>query len=188
MQFRLRQGSARRRRGARWQLAAAALGSSLALAACGSSGGSSSSGSAGGSNQTSKQETTRLQFNQCLRQHGVSVSDQGNGIVGALRSGVPQSTLRSAMSACRQYTKAAFGNFSPGRQTQFQDAFVKYAACLRQNGIDVPDPTFSSGGGPGAFSQALQQAQQSPNFQAVNAKCERNLPSQLQGGSGPAGG
>jgi hypothetical protein len=128
----------------------------------------------------------RLQFNPCLRQHGVNVSDQGNGIAGAPRSAVPQSTLQSAMSACQQYQKGAFGNFSAGQQTQLQDDFVKYthrACACAETGSTCPTRTFSSGGGPSAGG-GFQQARQNPNFQQVNAKCEHNLPSQAQGAAG----
>jgi hypothetical protein len=31
----------------------------------------------------------------------------------------------------------------------FQDAMVDYAACMRENGVDMPDPTFTDGGGAG---------------------------------------
>lgn len=54
----------------------AALALSVTVAACGSSG---SNGSAGASNQSSNQETSRLKFTACLREHGVTVPQSASG-------------------------------------------------------------------------------------------------------------
>ena len=51
-------------------------------------------------------------------------------------------------------TTAAAASRDPGAAKQaFQDAMLNYARCMREHGVDMPDPTFSdSGGGKGTFS------------------------------------
>lgn len=164
----------------------------LVLTACGSSS-TASSASAGGSSATAKQASSRLKFTDCMRQHGVNISDQAGGGGGGPPAGIPQSTLQAAGTACRKYAGGAFGNFSPAQRSQFQAAFVKYTACLRAHGVNIPDPTFGAGGAAnqgGGFRQSLQNAQASPSFKAANSQCSSVLPAQLRnraGGAGPGG-
>jgi hypothetical protein len=156
---------------------------SSALAACGSST-SSSSGSPGASNQAAQRNTQQVKFTQCMRQHGVPISDPARGVAGALSAGVPQSTLQPAITACQQYQVGASGAFSQQDRSQFTQAFVKYATCLRHNGIDIPDPTIN---GTNGFGQKMLAAEALPNFKAANAKCRQSLPAQFGGGGTPGG-
>ncbi len=55
-----------------------------------------------------------------------------------------------------------------------QDALLKYAKCMRDNGVDMADPTFDAqgnptGGGFGAGAQGIDR--QSPAFQAAQKVC-----------------
>ncbi len=121
----------------------AALGACLALAACGGSSGPSN-GSAGASTGGSKQETERLKFTQCMREHGVNIPDKDISGSNALKS-VPQNTLQAALSACGKYQAGAFANgSSPSQQNELREGFVNYARCLRSNGLNVPEPTGTS--------------------------------------------
>lgn len=154
----------------------------LALAACG--GGSSASGSSSGS---SSQETAQLQATKCMRQHGVNVPAPGQGGTGggppqALQS-IPQQTLQSAQKACQKYIQKAAGNFNPN-SSAFQDAFVKFSACMRQHGINLPSPGTGGNAGPPNPGQA-SQLQQQPGFQQATKACQSKLP---QGGPGAPGG
>lgn len=150
------------------------LGACAALAACGGSG-HPSTGSVGASSQASKQETAHLQFAQCLREHGVNISDQGlSASPNALK--VPQSTLRAAFLACGKYQAASSGA-SPSQQNEGREAVVNYARCLRKDGLNVPEPTGTDLASLAAFRQALTEQEQSPAFQQANEKCRSSLPS-----------
>lgn len=147
----------------------------VALVGCGGS--SSVSGSSSGA---SSQETARLQASKCMRQHGVNLpapSQQTGAGPGSIQS-VPQQTLQAAQNACQKYLSKAAGNFNPN-STAFQDAFVKFSACMRKHGIDIPSQTGSGTPDPGQITQLQQQ----PGFQQASQACQSNLP---QGG--PAGG
>jgi hypothetical protein len=151
-----------------------------ALAACGSSSSSSSGGAATGgtaSNRTSQQ----VKFAGCMRRNGVPIRDPANGMVSALRAGVPPNTLQAAIAACRQYRVGAAAAISPQDRVKFTQAFVKYATCLRAHGIDIPDPTV---GGDNGFGQKVLAAEALPTFPAANKACRRTLPAQLGGTGG----
>jgi hypothetical protein len=155
----------------------AALGACVALVACGGSS-STSNGSAGASTGASKQETERLKFTQCMREHGVNVPDKDIGGSPSAIQGVPQSTLQAALSACGKYQAGSFANgSSPSQQNAIREAVVKYARCLRANGLNVPEPTGSSIAALAAFRQAVIQLQQNPTFKQANNNCKRELPS-----------
>lgn len=157
----------------------------VALSACGSS----ASGSSG--DATSKQEQARLDAAKCFRQHGVNVPDPGQGgqggqggaggPPGGLRNQNPQA-FQAARQACQKYLKNAFTPLTPAQRTQFRDAFVKYAACMRTNGVNIPDPQPGNGPGQGG-GQRFFQLRSQPNFAAANTKC-RSLRPQRPGGAG----
>jgi hypothetical protein len=100
-------------------------------------------------------EAQMLKFAQCMRDHGVQVSDprtsgqggniqiQGGG--SGPNSGLTQDQLQQAQDACKQYLPS--GGNGPGQLDQKKkDAFLKYAQCMRDHGINFPDPQFDSNG------------------------------------------
>jgi hypothetical protein len=116
-------------------------------------------------------DTLALEWAQCLRQHGVDVSDpdssgtvtlQSNGGIQHLQwgssatdAGTPPE-VQTAMNACKQYQPQ--GGQGPGPVDQKAlDAGVKYAQCMRQHGIPMSDPIASAGGG-GTEIQAHAQS------------------------------
>jgi len=151
------------------------FGACVALAACGGSSGTSK-GSAGASTGGSKQETERLKFTQCMREHGVNLPDKDVSGSNALQ-GVPQSTLQAALSACGKYRAGAFANGpAPSRENELREGFVNYARCLRSNGLNVPEPTGTSIGALVTFRQAITALESNPTFQQANGKCKAALP------------
>jgi hypothetical protein len=180
-------------------LIAVALG--LTVAACGSSSSSSSSdsGTSASGTTTGTQFQARLNLAKCFRAHGINVPDPssgggpagGGGVFRALRS-YPQSEIQTATQACRQYFAQAFPrlNLSPAQRAQAQQQLVKFAECMRSHGVDIPDPTFSSGGGFG-FRRAFGSVDRnSPAFQSALSSCQSLRPRfgrAAGGGTGSAG-
>jgi hypothetical protein len=70
-----------------------------------------------------------------------------------------------------------------------QDALLKYAACMRENGVDMADPTFDADGNPtgGGFGQASGIDRQSAEFQAAQTACGDLLQGVQLGGLGRNG-
>ena len=56
------------------------------------------------------------------------------------------------------------------------DSFLKFSTCMRSHGVNVPDPTFNSGGSFG-FRQAFRALDRnSPNFQSALTACRTDRP------------
>jgi hypothetical protein len=175
-------------------LAALMLGAGLS--ACGSS--SSASGATAASSGSSSSRTqARLNLAKCFRAHGLNVPDPstgggvagGGGVFRALR-GYSQAQVQAATSACRQYFAQAFprANLSPAQRAQVQQQLVKFAQCMRSHGVNIPDPTFNSGGGFG-FRRAFGSVDRnSPAFQTASKACSSLRPRFGPGGAGGAGG
>lgn len=67
-----------------------------------------------------------------------------------------------------------------------QDALLKYAACMRQNGIDMADPTFDADGNPtgGGFGRGSGIDPRSTEFQTAQKACGDLLQGVQFGGRG----
>lgn len=70
-----------------------------------------------------------------------------------------------------------------------QDALLKYAACMRQNGIDMPDPTFDADGNPtgGGFGRNSGIDRSTTEFQTAQTACGDLLQGVQLGGLGRNG-
>lgn len=120
------------------------------LAGCtgnGSTGATGSVSSGTGSAATSASPTTpasptatnaadrALQYARCLRSHGVQISDPLPGQPMPIPAG-NKAVLTQALSACARYA----GKSGSGMNAAQLDRNTRIAQCLRQNGIDAPDP------------------------------------------------
>ena len=106
----------------------------LSLTACGSPG----NPNAGLPSGTATNPADRaVAFAQCMRQHGVQVSDpkQSGGV--NFTGNVDQGTLNAAEQACAKYD---IKRGVSGESAAEQDRNLKLAKCLRQHGLNVPDP------------------------------------------------
>ncbi len=98
-----------------------------------------------------------LAYTGCLRSHGFQIADpdfsggagSGRGLFGQLRADRNNPKFKKADAQCRSLLAASRPQISTARRQQFQDAALKFAQCMRKNGVDVPDPNFSQGGGAG---------------------------------------
>ena len=170
-------------------LAAAVLTTSaLALAACGGEG-------AAGDDPTASRQQMRdaaLAFARCMREHGIDMPDPKPGQAGiqlTLPKGKTPAEADAADKACRKYLdKVKPPQMSEAQQKEFRDRALAMARCMREHGIDMPDPTFGAdgsatvriGSGKGRSGPDLN----SPRFQAAQKACAKLGP--RLGGEGPA--
>ncbi len=165
------------------------------LAACGSSGSSTGTSTDG---TTGAQFQARLNLAKCFRAHGLNVPDPspgggaagGGGVFRELRQ-YSQAQVTSARQACQQYFAQAFPrlNLSPAQQAQFRQQLVKFAECMRSHGVNVPDPSTTTGGGFGFARQFRSVDRNSPAFQSASQACASLRPRFGRGGgAGPGGG
>lgn len=148
------------------------------------------------------EEEAILAFAACMRDAGIEdfedpEFDENGGIVfgfrGLAEAGeVDRETIRQAMDACREHLDGlAFGPGSADR-SEIEDTMYEFAACMRDNGYDMPDPEFGTpgegtgqGGGPFAEIDPTD-----PAYQAAFEVCEEVFGGsiRLPGAGGTGGG
>ena len=151
--------------------------STLALAACGDDG-----GSAGGGPKADGRKDGALKFAQCMRQNGVDVPDpktDENGMVVIEGGKTPSSEdttrdpdFEKADAACRKYLQNALPpKLSEEKQKEFKDKALAHAKCMREQGIDFPDPRIGEGGEVSIEIGGNGIDPESPKFKAAQDKC-----------------
>ena len=157
-------------------------------------------------------EELALKWAECMRQHGVNVSDPssngtvrinldnpagngsggGNGATGSASGngaggggtatstgGGPPPEVQIAMDACSQYQPIGGTSSGPPSQEQVDDA-TRFAQCMRDHGVPMPDPQASGGG---VKIQAGSQGAPDPNsdqFKQAEQACEQYMPSGMK--------
>ena len=89
-----------------------------------------------------------------MREHGVDMPDpQVNGEGGAIAidiSGddIDVEELKEAEEECGPILRDAFGDIEidPEEQAEMEAEMLEFAACMREHGIDMPDPQFGGDG------------------------------------------
>jgi hypothetical protein len=131
----------------RWPLAALARIVVVALiSACGSSA-PAETATGGGANNTAANHQKAVKFAECMRRNGVSEFPDpgapGKFTIDAIANGssldTSTPTFKQAISACKDLEPAGFTGGT--RSPQQQSAALKFAQCIRENGVtDFPDP------------------------------------------------
>jgi hypothetical protein len=150
-------------------LGPAALALCLLASACGGSAGDSAAGvaTAGDGGKTTQAsdgdkktdpEQAGLDFAECMREHGVDLPDPssaGGGfvVVGPTDSGGQPSMgaaapagFEEAHKACQHHLDGLIQDGGGTVDAEAQDKALKFAACMREHGVNMADPDFSKGG------------------------------------------
>jgi hypothetical protein len=121
-----------------------------------------------------------LAYAKCMRENGVDFPDPqpatgggGAGIV-ALPADFNSPKWQAADKACQSFLPNG-GVMDPVANQQFQDQMLAYARCMRDHGIDFPDPKFDNGGAMTAINVGGNTDPGAPAFQAANKACGANL-------------
>ncbi|MFQ5968421.1 MAG: hypothetical protein ACE5MI_12565 [Acidimicrobiia bacterium] len=125
-------------------------------------------------------EESFLAFTQCMRDEGIDLPDpeldaNGNITFGGFDRdpGADPEDIRAAFGVCQEHIEGVVQQFIGRDLTEIQDTLVEYAACMRENGYDMPDPDFSGfgpGQGGGPFGGAIDP--NDPAFQTANEICQ----------------
>ncbi|MEV0235579.1 hypothetical protein [Nonomuraea sp. NPDC050786] len=78
-----------------------------------------------------------LKLAQCLRQNGIDVPDPGSPEEKTWKYTGDQATLEKAVKACEKYASQIP---NPLNDPKARDQLIQYARCMREQGIDMPDP------------------------------------------------
>ncbi|MBT2211363.1 hypothetical protein [Actinomadura sp. NEAU-AAG7] len=114
----------------------------VGLSGCGGeSGGVASAGGGSASPQKSVSvEDAQLGFARCMRENGVDVPDPGSGQK-ALRlgKGGDGEKVQGAFKKCQSWLQAG-GKMPDLKDPKARDSYVRFAQCMRENGVDMKDP------------------------------------------------
>jgi hypothetical protein len=106
---------------------------------------------------------------KCLRDNGLDVKDPEPG-TGEVTLPEPGPALDAAMNKCAQYgtgmSKATGVDVDPN-DPKVQERRLKFASCMRGEGVDWPDPK------PNQDSMSIQMT---PQMRAAMEKCDKQLP------------
>lgn len=117
------------------------------ISACGSTAPAGTGTGGGGGNNTAANAQKAVKFAKCMRSNGVSqFPDPGasgkltiDGIANGSSLDPNTPAFKQAISACKDLEPAGF--MGSKRSPQQQQAALKFAQCIRANGVkDFPDP------------------------------------------------
>jgi hypothetical protein len=123
---------------------------------------------------------------ECLQRNGITLPKRtpgqapgGGGFLGGgpkLPAGVSRAQYEAAIKKCGGFPRFPRGGFR-GPRIKFNSpaikaALVKFAACLRANGLNVPEPN-TSGKGPIFNTKGLNTS--SATFRTAESKCRSDL-------------
>jgi hypothetical protein len=90
-----------------------------------------------------KPEDARLEFARCMRRNGVDVPDPGSGDDPKMTRlggpGVNKERLSAALRECQGLLQAG-GVLPDMKDPKVRDKYARFAQCMRENGVDMPDP------------------------------------------------
>lgn len=177
-------------------VALAALAFVLALASCGGEGSDAQVASLGGTTATTEDEAASsddrdpeealLAYARCMREHGVDVPDPqvdggGRATFRLVRPRGNEETFEQAQEACRDHLENARPrNLDPEQQAELREAMLAFAQCMREHGVDIPDPQFGEGGRGAVRLRDIDP--NDPKFREAEEAC-RELRPQLGGRS-----
>jgi hypothetical protein len=184
---------------------------SLALAACGGSSSTSGTTATSASSTTPGSSTTApakggfpgaarfAELRECLKKNGISLPGRtpgkrpGAGVGGLLGGGagptLPKGVSRAQYdSILKKCGGGSAGRFGAGRarfnSPEAKKALVKFAACMRADGVKVGEPN-TSGKGPIFDTKGIDTA--STQFTTAERKCQSYLHAAFGGRPGTGG-
>jgi hypothetical protein len=104
-------------------------------------------------------EEAMLAFTECMRDHGIDMPDpqkantstggaKGGGAVIAVDGDPNDPTFKKANEACEPLMANVRSELDddPERLAEMKQQMLDFAQCMRDQGIDMPDPTFDENG------------------------------------------
>ena len=157
-------------------------------------------------------EQAFLDFTACMREHGIDmpdpeISSAGGGfafgitVEGSAEAGAPDNAemerMNAANEACSHFLEGVVSQFERPDMSEMQDQMLAFAQCMRENGVDMPDPEFSEDGsvsifGPGEEGTAIEIDPNDTTFQEAQEACNEIFGGQggtiMVGPGGPGAG
>ena len=149
-------------------------------------------------------EQAMLDFAECMRENGIDMPDpefsgdgEGGGVMIATQEDAggdqpSREEREAAHEECEPLMDAAVSDveIDPEREAEMREQMLEYAACMRDQGIDMPDPEFGengrvtmSMGDPESEAPAFDDEE----FEAANEACGQEGNGIAIGAAPPAG-
>jgi hypothetical protein len=106
-----------------------------------------------GSSIPTDPEEAQLAFAECMREHGIDMPDpaqsEGGMVIQRDEGDGEQEEFDAALAECEQFLDAVRSEIAddPELQAEMQEQMLEFTECMRDHGIDMPDPQFSDDGG-----------------------------------------
>jgi hypothetical protein len=145
---------------------------SVALTGCGA-------GNSGtGADASLDPEDARLAYARCMRENGVDIPDPKPGTNGMVQLapgtgpgvGVDGETFESARKACAKYAEDMGGPGAAGFGEADKERLLQFARCMREHGVDVPDPDLDEDGG---IAVEVPRGGVDADFDAAHKGCQK---------------
>ena len=130
-------------------------------------------------------EENVLAFAACMRDGGIDFPDpvvDSDGNVGfdlmamSDLGEIDEAEIQAAFEPCVEYLEGVNFGFERVFETDFQDEVVVFAGCMRENGIDMPDPDFSGIMEGSPLFPGWEPELDDPDFEVAFEACEDLLP------------
>jgi hypothetical protein len=132
--------------------------------------------------QEEREEAT-LAYAQCMREHGVDFPDPVNGRLEFRSTRADEAKVREAQEACGDILEAvAPPPLDEEEQAELREATLAFAECMRENGVDMPDPQFRDGG---VLQRMPAGARNDPDLEEAQEACQPILDAVQPDGPAP---
>jgi hypothetical protein len=166
--------------GMKTRLLFVACAATVSLAACG--GGEEPASSSGTPSKEAQNRKAMLDFARCMRENGVDMPDpqfEGGRVtmkMGGKPGEMDPQKMQAAEKACAKYREAIKPpEMSDEESAEFKQQALAHSRCMRENGIDMPDPTFDENGGAQMrLGKGLNP--ESAKFQKAQEACRETQP------------
>lgn len=149
----------------------------VALAGCGSAESTDDVASAGGANSRSGSPAPQsgddggLKYAKCMRENGIDIPDPEPGKFPPVVDGPPDSKEHKALTACKQFLPN--GGEAEDISPEDLEKIREYAQCMRDNGVDMPDPEPD-----GTLTGDAVTGEDAEKLAAADQVCQSKLPGQ----------
>jgi hypothetical protein len=123
-----------------------------------------------GASSEEEREEAELEFAQCMREHGIDFPDPVNGRFQYRGEAGDAEKMEEAREACGDILEGIAPQVSEEEEAELQEAALEFAKCMREHGIDFPDPQFEEGGG--ILQTMPEGAEDDPKFEDAQEACQ----------------
>jgi hypothetical protein len=121
-----------------------------------------------------------LKFAQCMRGQGINfpdpkIDEDGSIELGGPNVGAPdRAKMERAQTACQKHLDAGRPELSDAERAKVRTETLAHARCMREHGLDFPDPTFDEHGGASVrIGRGSGIDPRSPKFQRAQEACAK---------------